>query len=166
MVNVIESEMKMYEMPPSEKAKFSMKVPLKRVIFANMKKEVQIQLRYKANFIAGIVQALLFILIFWFFSVALLYTNPALATTEAKFLFFLSAFVIVFYDGVFLYGAVNTVNRDLYNGTLENHSNWCFYKTILIHNPLRYWPGWEKLIYLFYRQTFFLASFYYRFQNK
>lgn len=121
MVNVTENvSYKMYEMPASEQEKLVKKIPLKRMIFANMKKEVQIQLRYKANFIAGIVQALLFILIFWFFSVALLYTNPALATTEAKFLFFLSAFVIVFYDGVFLYGAVNTVNRDLYNGTLEN----------------------------------------------
>ena len=133
----------MYEMPATEQDKLVKKVPHRKVIMANVKKEIQIQLRYKANFISGIVQVLIFLLIFWFFSVALLYTNPALASTRGKFLFFLSALVIVFYDSVFLYGAVNQVSRDLYNGTLETiyslpSSRYLYYASSMLAQSLIY----------------------------
>ncbi|MHA2252023.1 MAG: ABC transporter permease [Candidatus Kariarchaeaceae archaeon] len=91
------------------------------VIKASVKKELQIMIRYKANFIGMIIRAIIFILLFWFFASSLTFTNFDAHNDERSiFIFYLSGMILMFYDGTALYKPINTVTRDLYNGTLES----------------------------------------------
>lgn len=89
------------------------------VIRASFLKEFQITLRYRANLIANQVQSLMFIGMFALMATAFAFNTETPLSFEQTIVFFLSGLIIVFFDGVALWKPINSVNRDLYNGTLE-----------------------------------------------
>ncbi len=89
------------------------------VVKASFLKEFQITLRYRANLIANQIQSLMFIGMFALMATAFAFNTETPLSFEQTIVFFLSGLIIVFFDGVALWKPINSVNRDLYNGTLE-----------------------------------------------
>lgn len=82
-------------------------------------KEVRITLRYRANLIANQIQSLLFIGSFALMASAFVFNLDVELSFRETMVFFIGGLLIVFYDGVALWKPINSINRDLYNGTLE-----------------------------------------------
>ncbi|RMG28591.1 MAG: ABC transporter permease [Methanobacteriota archaeon] len=89
------------------------------VVKASFLKEFHITLRYRANLIANQIQSLMFIGMFALMATAFAFNTETPLSFEQTIVFFLSGLIIVFFDGVALWKPINSVNRDLYNGTLE-----------------------------------------------
>jgi ABC-2 type transport system permease protein len=72
--------------------------------------------RYPAQIIGGLVQVFLFIVFFGFFASAVTFTTLG---DNDVFLFFLGGLLLVFFTDIALWTPVQAVTRDLYNGTME-----------------------------------------------
>ncbi len=88
------------------------------VVRASYTMDMRMRFRYRANFLGGFVRSFLFILVFYLFAGAYSFRSLDLSL-EQTLLFFISGFLFIVFDGVALWTPLNTVNRDLYNGTLE-----------------------------------------------
>ncbi len=93
------------------------------VLKATIIMNIQIILRYKANLIGMFIELILMIGSFFVFSRVvdfrtsnMFIRNPG---DNALLIFFLVGIIVMFYQDLALYSPVNTVRRDLYNGTLE-----------------------------------------------
>ncbi|MHA2169914.1 MAG: ABC transporter permease [Candidatus Kariarchaeaceae archaeon] len=91
-----------------------------RIIKSTIVKDLIVLKRYKANMIGQFVRTLLFIIVFWFFSVAIEFNYLTDTSTRSMYMFYLAGFCLLMYDGVALWSPFNSVTRDLYNGTLES----------------------------------------------
>ena len=89
-----------------------------QVVKASFLKDIKIFFKYKANFISNFIRAFAFIAVFYLFAISFKFKQGTNDKTS-MLLFFLSGLIIIMYDGAAFWGPVETVNRDLYNGTLE-----------------------------------------------
>ena len=60
------------------------------------------------------------VVLFWFFSVALVFDDLVHKDPRSNFIFYLSSFMFLVYDGPAMWTPYNTTVEDLYNGTLES----------------------------------------------
>jgi ABC-2 type transport system permease protein len=86
---------------------------------ATIIKDLTTKKRYKMDLISEIVRSLMFIGVFSLFAGAYLFTAGVELTQKETLLFFITGFTLVIFDGVALWTPLNSVNTDLYNGTLE-----------------------------------------------
>ncbi|OLS26701.1 MAG: hypothetical protein HeimC3_08030 [Candidatus Heimdallarchaeota archaeon LC_3] len=77
---------------------------------------INITRRYPANLIGGFIQVILFVVFFGFFATAVTFSTLG---DKDVFLFFLGGLMLVFFTDTAIWTPVNSVTRDLYNGTLE-----------------------------------------------
>jgi len=89
-----------------------------QVIRASYMMDLRIRFRYKANLIGDFIRSGMYIIVFSLFSAAYQF-KTGVSSENATLLFFISGFLFIIFDGVALWAPLNTVNRDLYNGTLE-----------------------------------------------
>lgn len=82
-------------------------------------KDIQIQMRYKQNFVGQFIRTLLFILIFYLFSLSFAFSDLPDQSIGTVFLFYIAALSMMMFDGVALWSPYQSVRRDLYNGALE-----------------------------------------------
>jgi ABC-2 type transport system permease protein len=75
--------------------------------------------RYRAEAIGSIIQLVILTTFFFLFASAVGFNGFENFGTKEIFIFFMGGFLIMFFDGVSVWGPVNAVSRDLYNGTLE-----------------------------------------------
>jgi len=90
------------------------------VLRSSLIKDIQIQMRYKQNFVSQFIRTMLFILTFYLFSLSFAFDDLPDQSTQTVFLFYISALILMMYDGVAMWSPYNSVRRDLYNGTLES----------------------------------------------
>ena len=105
------------------KEKISVNPPKKASFLSVVKSaaivDIQINKRYPAQLIGGIVQVLLFVVFFGVFATAISFNSLQNFSNHDLFLFFLGGLMLVFFTDVALWVPLNSVTRDLYNGTLE-----------------------------------------------
>ncbi|MHA2362687.1 MAG: hypothetical protein ACXAC7_01920, partial [Candidatus Hodarchaeales archaeon] len=77
--------------------------------------------RYPANLISIFIQIILFVFFFGLFASAVNFRGAQFVNFDSKavFIFFLGGLSLAFFDGAALWSPLNSVKRDLYNGTLE-----------------------------------------------
>lgn len=75
--------------------------------------------RYGAEAVGSIVQIGILIAVFFLFATAVGFRGYTNFGTNKIFIFFLSGFLILVFDGVAIWSPVDAMNRELYNGTLE-----------------------------------------------
>ncbi|MCH8906000.1 MAG: ABC transporter permease [Candidatus Heimdallarchaeota archaeon] len=90
------------------------------VVKATIVKDLQILRRYKANLIGNLVRTVLFVAVFYFFSVAISFDDLLDNSINAMFIFYLAGFTLMWFDSVALWKPLETVTTDLTNGTLES----------------------------------------------
>ncbi|RMG28592.1 MAG: ABC transporter permease [Methanobacteriota archaeon] len=100
-----------------------MKVSPTRVFFATILKELRISFRYRANLIGAFYQTMLMVFAFYIFGNAISFRTldmvQGTARASSVFLFFISGILLVIMIDIALWMPLNSVNNDLYNGTLE-----------------------------------------------
>ncbi len=93
------------------------------VMVNTVRKDIRISFRYRANFIAGLVEVTLLVVSFFVLSLALDFRTDLFfdgdSPPNALFLFFLSGIMVMIFQSSALFTPLNRINRDLYNGTLE-----------------------------------------------
>lgn len=85
---------------------------------ATLIKGIQVARRYLPNLIGGFVQTAVRVLFFLLIANVVTYGENGLAGREL-FLFFQGALLLLVFNGATLWGPINAVTTDLYNGTLE-----------------------------------------------
>lgn len=75
--------------------------------------------RYGAEAIGSIVQLVILMSVFFLFATAVGFRGFTGFGTHEIYIFFMTGLLVMVFDGVSLYGPVNAMQRDLYNGTLE-----------------------------------------------
>lgn len=91
------------------------------VVRSTVVANLQIFSRYKVNLVGGLLEVAMLSFVFWLFANALYLKgeNFESMTEHDMFLFFLGGLILVVFNSTALWTPVNTVTRDLYNGTLE-----------------------------------------------
>ncbi|MHA2336530.1 MAG: ABC transporter permease [Candidatus Hodarchaeales archaeon] len=99
----------------------SNKISRVKLIWSTIVMNLQITKRYKANLVGGLLEMGILVLVFGLFASAMEFKNGGLTqlTSDQIFIFFLGAIVLIVFNGTALRNPVETVQRDLYNGTLE-----------------------------------------------
>ena len=75
--------------------------------------------RYGAEAVGSIVQLVILMSVFFLFATAVGFRGFADFGTHQIYIFFMTGLLVMAFDGVSIYGPVNAMQRDLYNGTLE-----------------------------------------------
>ena len=93
------------------------------VMWATLKKDLLVYARYRAFIIGALIEYLIFLVFFGFFSTIVSF-RESLSTshyseTQSLFIFFIGGILLVGYSNTAIWVPVSTVQRDLYNGTLE-----------------------------------------------
>ena len=97
---------------------FSRPTSFLSTIKTTMIRDIRIVKRYKVNLLGGLMQVTIYIFIFSLFASAATFRGMDLSSSEI-YTFYLSGMTLMFFGEVVLYSTVNTVNKELYNGTLE-----------------------------------------------
>ncbi|OLS16848.1 MAG: hypothetical protein HeimC2_45960 [Candidatus Heimdallarchaeota archaeon LC_2] len=97
---------------------FSKQTSFSSVLRISLVRDLRIMMRYKANLIGGFLQIGVFMFIFSIFATAATFRGMDLTSSEI-YTFYLSGMTLIFFGDAVLYSTVNTVNQELYNGTLE-----------------------------------------------
>ena len=109
--------------PISEKQQnqlgFSKNASMLRIVYESCKVRIIIWKRYRAEMVGSIIQLLILTSFFYLFATAVGFRGYAQFGTREIFIFFLTGFLIMIFDGVTIWTPLNTTTRDLYNGTLE-----------------------------------------------
>lgn len=103
---------------PTQNLGFSKPTSFLSTIKTTIVRDVRITMRYKANLIGGLLQIIIFMFIFGLFATAATFRGMDLTSAEI-YTFYLSGMTLMFFGDVVLYSTVLTVNKELYNGTLE-----------------------------------------------
>lgn len=90
-----------------------------RIIVLTTMKDIRIAMKYLPNFVSSFVQLAIRILFFLLLAGVATFDGQVALSDDRLFLFFASAILIWFFSNESLYGALHSVNNDLYNGTLE-----------------------------------------------
>lgn len=94
-----------------------------QVMKATIIKDLIILKRYQANLIGGIIEISIMVGTFFLFSQVIDFRDAGIfkdgGVENGMFLFFLAGIVIMLFQNTALFMPVNSVRRDLYNGTLE-----------------------------------------------
>lgn len=92
--------------------------PTVKVIWATIIKELTIWKRYKANMLGGFIEVFMISAVFFIFASAISYRGLDL-NADQRFIFFFVGIMVSLFSSSALWTPLNSVNRDLYNGTLE-----------------------------------------------
>jgi len=90
-----------------------------KIIIATIVKDIQISKRYIPNLFGMIIQIVLRIMFFLFLSGIVSYKGSHYLEGKSLFLFFASSFLLFIFFSTAIWTPLNTINTDLYNGTLE-----------------------------------------------
>ena len=90
-----------------------------RTVTMTAKKDIKIASKYLPNFVSSFIQIALRIFFFILMSKAMSYKGNFEMEGKTFFVFFASSFLIWFFTNDAMYGSLNAINKDLYNGTLE-----------------------------------------------
>ncbi len=93
-------------------------------LLATMKRELLYYWRYKFNLVSGIFNNLIYVFTFAVLAVGLNFRSSSFITNNASSfdnisLFLLSGALLIFLSSAALWDPINTINNELYNGTLE-----------------------------------------------
>lgn len=97
-------------------------VPSWRILTATVVKDLRILKRYTANLVGGVFEVALMSFSFFIFAKVVSFRQGDFLTSSvpnSMFIFFLAGLLIMFFINTAFFMPVNTIRRDLYNGTFE-----------------------------------------------
>ena len=90
------------------------------VVKSSFKMNLKLLMRYKANLISGLAEFLVITLVFSIFAFAMYFKGGYESLTQNDIMiFFMGAILIMTFNSTAIWTPLNSVQRDIYNGTLE-----------------------------------------------
>jgi len=101
------------------------------VLLATIRKDLTIWKRYKANLLSGLVSMIVMALVFGLFANVSEFRGLGL-TKNQQFIFFMVGIILTVFTNSSMWAPINTVQNDMYNGTLEyihstGGSKWAYF---------------------------------------
>jgi ABC-2 type transport system permease protein len=90
-----------------------------KIVYITTLKDIKTQSKYLPNFISGLVQLIIRVLFFLLFASVVAFDGNVFLDDKSLFVFLISSVLIWFFSNDALYGSLNAISNDLYNGTLE-----------------------------------------------
>ncbi|MCY3413574.1 MAG: ABC transporter permease [Candidatus Heimdallarchaeota archaeon] len=94
-----------------------------KIVLASIKLNMIYFIRYRADYVGAILEIVILTASFFLFSQVINFRSDTYfnegSFENGLFIFFLSGMTLMLFQNTALYKPVNTINRDLYNGTLE-----------------------------------------------